>query len=89
MLFFGLALVFGAVGMIGSTGLDIDVTPKPTFNSGNTMAGADTKIINDAEYRVGNQATDDEYLRDIDYNLAESSPSSAQESAVQAFMLLT
>jgi len=94
MLFFGLAVVFGAVGMIGTSGIDLtDASGTPSsLSSGQRMRNSIYGSSQDDHCRVG--ATDDDnnmpcnpQLGNQDIGSDETS-SPAYESACEAFKLL-
>lgn len=93
MLFFGLAVVFGAVGMIGTSGIDLtDASVTPSFSSSSTMVNSIYGSSQDDHCRVG--ATDDDNNMPCNPKLgnqdigSDETSSPAYESACEAFKLL-
>ena len=86
MLFFGLAVVFGAVGMIGTSGIDLtDASGTTSFGSGQGLKSSIKGSSLDDHWRVG--ATDDDNGTSCNPQLEHTS-SPAYESACEAFKLL-
>ena len=93
MLFFGLAVVFGAVGMIGTSGIDLtDASGTTSFGSGQGLKSSIKGSSLDDHWRVG--ATDDDNGTSCNPQLgnqdigSDDTSSPAYESACEAFKLL-